>query len=218
MTIQRRVGFTYFLLALLAFAALGLEVLLAFFIEPLVYGAQMQQWSVLQMILHWLVTCTLWGMVSSVLIQFASQRLDFDFLKRGNRVKPWQWTLIIGIVVASLVLSYRDWNGFKIVMEFHKKGGLKYLFQYIYYVFETVLFMLILIFAQKAFEEWFPIKNIPYGGIIVAITWGSGHFFTKDIGTGILCMLSGLAFGSVYLLLNRDIRKTFPVLLMMFVL
>lgn len=57
-----------------------------------------------------------------------------------------------------------------------------------------------------------------YGAIILALTWGIGHFFTKDIVTGILCMISGFAFGSVYLLANRDIRKTFPIVLVMFVL
>lgn len=60
--------------------------------------------------------------------------------------------------------------------------------------------------------------NVPYGGIILVITWGVAHFFTKGIETGIVCMISGFAFGSVYLLVNRDIRKAFPVLLIMFVL
>ena len=95
---------------------------------------------------------------------------------------------------------------------------LKFIFQYIYYIFETVLVTLILVFAQKAFEKWFHKENIPYGGIILALTWGIGHFFTKDIVTGILCIISGFAFGSVYLLTNRDIRKTFPLVLVMFVL
>ena len=57
-----------------------------------------------------------------------------------------------------------------------------------------------------------------YGRVITAITWGVGHFFTKDILTGIVTMISGLAFGSVYLLTNRDVRRTYPILLIMFVL
>lgn len=85
-------------------------------------------------------------------------------------------------------------------------------------MFETFLVMLILIFGQKAFELWFHNDKIPYGGIVVAITWGIAHFFTKDIVTGILCMISGFAFGSVYLLVNRDIRKAFPILFIMFAL
>ncbi|MCM1258280.1 MAG: hypothetical protein NC307_10580 [Roseburia sp.] len=95
---------------------------------------------------------------------------------------------------------------------------MKIVFQYIYYIFETVLVTLILVFGQNAFEKWFRRRNIPYGGIIVAITWGIGHFFTKDISTGIVTMIAGLAFGSVYLLAGRDIRKTYPILWIMFVL
>ena len=65
---------------------------------------------------------------------------------------------------------------------------------------------------------WFHKRNIPYGGMIAAITWGIGHFITKDVTAGIVTVISGLAFGSVYLLVNRDIRKMYPILLVMFVL
>ena len=81
-----------------------------------------------------------------------------------------------------------------------------------------MLVTLILIFGQKAFEQWFNKINIPYGGIIVAFTLGLCHFFTKDITTGIITMISGLAFGSIYLLVNRDIKKTYLILWIMFVL
>ena len=84
--------------------------------------------------------------------------------------------------------------------------------------FETFLVMLILIFGQKAFEKWFIKTNIPYGGIILAVTWGVGHFITKDIITGIVTAIMSLAFGSIYLLVNRDIRKAYPILFIMFVL
>ena len=130
----------------------------------------------------------------------------------------WQWGVIAVLVVISLILSYISWDGSKVVKEFYANGSVRFVFQYIYYVFEVVLVTLILVFGQKAFEKWFHVNNIPYGGIIVAITWGIGHFFTKDFLTGILCMISGLAFGSVYLLVNRDIRKTYPILWIMFVL
>lgn len=80
-----------------------------------------------------------------------------------------------------------------------------------------MLVTLILVFGQKAFEQWFNKVNIPYGGIILALTWGVAHFFTKDILTGIVTIISSLAFGSIYLLVNRDIRKNYPILWVMFV-
>lgn len=215
---KKETGLEYLWLALYAFGGIGLEVLLAFVLEPMLYGAQMGEWTVLQNILHWIFTCVLWGTVGVWLIIYAKRKFQFDLLAKGNSMKAWQWLAVIFFVALSLVISYIDWNGSKVIREFYANGWLKFIFQYIYYVFETFLIMLILIFGQRAFELWFHNDKIPYGGIIVAITWGIAHFFTKDIVTGILCMISGFAFGSVYLLVNRDVRKAFPILFIMFAL
>ena len=211
-------GIHFLLLALLAFAGIGLEVVLAFGIEPLIYGTSLNEWSDLQAIVHWIITCTLWGTVSIGIIRLSKNKYGFDLFQRGSKLSAWQWVLVVIFMIGSLIISYVDWNGSKVIKEFYANGPVRFVFQYIYYIFETILVTLILIFSQKAFEKWFHRENIPYGGIIVALTWGLGHFFTKDIWTGIVCMISGLAFGSVYLLVNRDIRKAFPILWIMFVL
>lgn len=211
-------GMNYIILALLAFASLGLEVLLAFGIEPIIYGAPINEWTDLQNVIHWVITCILWGTASWFITLYAKKKYNFDIFQKGNKMAVWQWLLITVFVIGSLIPSYFDWNGSKVIKEFYANGPVKFIFQYIYYIFETILVMLILVFGQNAFEKWFHKQNIPYGGIIVAITWGIGHFFTKDILTGIVTIISGLAFGSVYLLTNRDIRKTYPILWLMFVL
>lgn len=206
------------LLSLLAFAGLGLEVLLAFGIEPMIYGAPMNEWTDMQTIIHWVITCTLWCAVSWCIIQLAKEKYGFDIFQKGSKMAAWQWVPIAAFIIGSLILSYLDWNGSKLMKEFYANGPVRFVFQYIYYIFETILVTLILVFGQNAFEAWFHKRNIPYGGIIVAITWGIAHFFTKDILTGVITMISGLAFGSVYLLVNRDVRKAYPILWIMFVL
>lgn len=130
----------------------------------------------------------------------------------------WQWTIIIFCIAVSICVSYHNWNGFKIIKEFMNLGILKFVFQYIYYLFETMLITLILIFSQIAFEKWFHKTYIPYGGILLALTWGVGHFISKDILTGILCLLVSLAYGSVYLISNRDPWKTYIFVSLMFIL
>ena len=45
---KKATGIKYLILALLAFAGLGLEVLLAFALEPLMYGSSMDSWNDLQ--------------------------------------------------------------------------------------------------------------------------------------------------------------------------
>ena len=57
-------------------------------------------------------------------------------------------------VAASLAVSLLDWQGFKVVKKFQSNGLLKFIFQYIYYLFETALFTLIIMFGQKALEMW----------------------------------------------------------------
>ena len=211
-------GFNYTILAMLAFAGLGLDALLAYLIEPIIFGVPMKEWTVVQNIIHWVITCILWGVTSWLIVIYAKKKYDFDLLKKGNKMAVWQWLLIVVFVIGSLIMSYIDWDGSKVIKEFYANGPVKFVFQYIYYVFETILVTLILVFGQEAFEKWFKKPNIPYGGIIVALTWGIAHFFTKDLITGILTVISGLAFGSVYLLVDRDIRKTYLILFIMFVL
>ena len=218
MDYKMKKGFFYLAMALLAFAGIGLEVILAFGLEPVLYGAELKDWTVSQNIIHWILTCILWGASAFGVITLAKKKGDFDIFQKGEKVELWKWIVIILIIIGSLVISYIDWKGFKVVKEFRANGSLKFVFQYIYYIFEVLLVTLILVFSQKAFEEWFKNPYIPYGGIIVALTWGIGHFFTKDFMTGIITMLSGLAFGSVYLLVNRDIKKAYIILWLIFVL
>jgi len=211
-------GIDFLLLAVLACAGIGLEVLLAYGIEPFLYGGDIGAWSDVQLILHWIITCALWGGAAVGIIRLAEKKYGVDLFQRGKKMAVWQWVLTVVLVIVSLVISWYDWNGSKVLKEYYANGLIKFIFQYIYYVFEAALVTLVLVFGQNAFEKWFREKRIPYGGIVVAATWGIGHFFTKDYLTGIMCMISGMAFGSVYLLVNRDIRRAFPVMWMIFVL
>lgn len=215
---KQETGLTYLTLALLTFAGIGSEVLLAFVIEPIFYASPMSEWTVSQNIIHWVVTCILWGIIGFALTRFAKTTYGFTIFEKGEKLKIWQWAIIALLISVSLLISFYDWNGSKVIIEFYANGWLKFIFQYIYYIFETMMITLILIFAQKAFDKWFHNENIPYGGIILALTWGVAHFFVKDVTTGLVCMFSGMAYGSIYLLVNRDFRKAFLITFIMFVL
>lgn len=209
----------YLTLASLAFAGLGLEVILALVIEPILYGSSIGNWTVIQNILHWSFTCILWLLIAAALIHTARKKYEFDIFQPTERIKTWQWLAIVACIVFSLIVSYIDWNGSKVVKEYLYHGLPKFIFQYLYYLVETILVSLIIIFAQKACECRFLNPNIPYGGMITALTWGLVHILTKgSIITGIICALGGFLFGLVYLLTNRNIRIAFPILFIMFVL
>lgn len=212
-------GMDYIWLALTAFGGLGLEALYAFLLEPLVYGCEMQDWKTWQILLHWTITCITWGIVARYTIKSAKKSCGFNLFEKREPIKPWQWGAAIVCAVICLGSTYIDWGGSKLLMEFNRLGALKFTFQYIYYLFEVALFMLIIVYGQKAFETWFEKTNIPYGGIVVALTWGMGHWLTKGaLVAGIYSAFGGFCFGTIYLLLNRNIKWTYAALCIMFIL
>lgn len=115
---KRATGFNYILLVLGTFGGLMLEAVIGYGIEPIFYGGQMTEWSDIQYIAHWIVTYIMWGMVSFFIINFAKRRYDFDIFSKGEKVKVWQWILIAVLICGSLAISYRDWNGSKVLLEF----------------------------------------------------------------------------------------------------
>ena len=211
-------GWKYMQLALLCVVGLCLEFLLAFVLEPFIFGISLNEYSTPQYITHWIATCILWGVVSWLLIVTAKQQYQFNMMEKGKHMVWWQWAIIVICIAASICVSYLNWGGFKVIKEFRSLGLPKFVFQYIYYLFETMLITLILIFSQKAFEKWFNESYFPYGGVLLALTWGIGHFVSKDIVTGILCIIVSFAYGSLYLLTNRDVLKTYLFVSIMFIL
>ena len=88
-----------------------------------------------------------------------------------------------------------------------------------YYIAEGFLISLVIVYGQKACEIWFKKDNIPYGGIILGLTWGLGHILSKgSITVGLLSAIAGVLFGAVYLLVNKDYKKAFPIITLLFVL
>lgn len=213
-------GLNFINLALYAFGGLGLEMIYAFGLEPMLYGSSMKEWTTTQSIIHWIITCITWGVVGYILTLVSKKKHGFDLFEPvKKKIRAWQWICILICVGLIFYSSYQSWEGFKPLIEFQRLGLLKFIFQYLYYAFETTLFLLILVFGQRAFELWFKKENVPYGGIVVAATWGLVHILSKgSVTVGLLSALAGFSFGVVYLLLNRDIKKAYVVLLIMFII
>ena len=136
-------------------------------------------------------------------------------------MKHWQLVAALLGIVLSFAMKYFIWNGFKVIKEFQSNGLLLFVFQYIYYMIETAMFLLIIVFGQKAFEIWTKKRNVPWGGIICGLTWGMMHLVSRgvfDIENCVLSTTLGFLFGAAYLLANRDIKKSWVILFFMFVL
>lgn len=209
----------YFEYALLAFGGLGLEMIYAYFLEPLLYGHSMKEFTTAECVIHWTVTVITWGIAAWMIVRGAKKELGFQLNEGGKK-----WTLV-GILASCILVglmafvNYLDVGDLKIIYEFHRLGTLKFIFQHLYYMMEVVLVSLIIIFGQKSMESLFRKKNVPYGGIIVGITWGFAHWLTKgSILIGLEGLVLGFLFGAIYVLLGRDFKKTYIVLVITFII
>jgi membrane protease YdiL (CAAX protease family) len=221
-------GSRFLLYGLEIFGVIGFELLWGYVIEPFMYQRGVKDFNTWQMIVHWVVTCLAWGLGALLVVKECKKKSGLDIIDNLKRVavidkedpiKIWQWVLIVIGAVLCLISTWIDWNGSKVIAEFHSRGPILFPFQYIYYLFEVMLVLLIIIFGQMAFEKWFNNNKIPFGGILVALTWGLGHWLTKgSLFAGLYTAVGGFVFGSAYLLTKRNVKLSYILLCIMFIL
>jgi len=205
MSLSRKQTIPFLALALLAFVGLGLEVLLALAIEPLLYGKEMSQWETAQYILHWVMTCIVWGVVALALIVVAQKKLTFAVWLVQAKLRPTNWLVCLAILLILIVVSTIRFHGIPFIESFWSLGLLKFVFQNIYYAFEALLVLLIIVFGQRAGECAGAKQQIPWGGILAGLTWGLVHILTKgDVGLGLFACLYALMFGIIYLAARKN--------------
>lgn len=210
-------GFDYLWCALYTCAAFLLEFLLVMIENKL--GIDINHSTDMQMIVHWLITIALWVISGFIIIKIAKRTTGFDLFQGGEKLKGWQYVAIIACFIINIVAKYLDWDGFKVLIEWKSRGPLLFTFQYLYYFAESFLISLVIVFGQLACEKWFKNDKIPYGGIILGLTWGLGHIVSKgSVGVGVLSALGGFLFGTAYLFVNKDYRKTLPIVTLLFIL
>lgn len=197
--------------ALYAFGGLGIEILLMM-IETNLYGQSSGTWSIMKHIIHWTITCLIWGTIGMILVK------QLPVISK-NIIKKKNVTLAIIFIISSIIYTSLVWKGFKPIIELSNLGVIKFLIQYIYYSFESLLMLLIVAHGQKAFESWFGnIKIVPFGGIFLALTWGLIHIITQGTSTGIYAVIQSLLYGSVYMTLNKDYKISYVAIALMFML
>ena len=210
-------GFDYLWCALYACAAFAIELLLVSIEGKL--GIDINNSTNMQIIIHWIITIVLWSFSGLLVIKIAKKTTGFDLFEHKEKMRGWQYIAICICFLVNIVAKYLDWNGFKVLLEWKSRGPLLFCFQYVYYIAEGFLISLVIVYGQLACEKWFKNNKIPYGGIILGLTWGLGHIVSKgSVPIGILSAMGGFLFGTAYLFVNRDYRKALPIIVLLFML
>ena len=122
-------------------------------------------------------------------------RKHYHFPERGSKrdkISTKSWIVTLACFIGCKIMTFIDWHTLKIVGEA-----------------QVLLVILIIISGQKAIETLLKKESpIPFGGIILAMTWGAIHFVSRGVGleiwNGISTMMFSVLSGVMYLRLNRQ--------------
>lgn len=211
-------GGDFLAFGLYAFAGVGMEIVLLM-IEKFLFGVPISEMTEMQHIVHWVLTSIVWGIIAYGLAWYAKKNFGFNIMGEVKEIPAKNWIIALILMVVCIASNAYSWGILKIIGEFNSKGFLMFSFQYLYYVFEIFLVVSIVIYGQKAGEMWFKNKSIPWGGILVGLSWGLMHALTKgSLIIGIEAFVSGVLYGCIYLLLQKQTRYTYLLILLAFVI
>lgn len=214
---------TYLSLALLAFALLGLELVLLLIEAYLPVDSA----SVEAAITHWILTSVIWAGGSVWLIVWAHRHSDFSLKAESSaRLSVSRWSAIAVLIAVTWVGQWALRGGVlppvaehaALMERFGEAGLTAWIVQVMYYVAELSVMILVIGFGQRAGKQWLRGRWLPWGGVTLALTWGLVHFLTQDPATGAYGMVLSLVMGSVFVLTGRNFLLTYLVLLALFII
>ena len=179
--------------------------------------------SITESVTHWIVTCVLWGILGLVLFYIASRFYGCDLLKKENRPDSKGLAAAVLLLSASVGIKYLLLGGWQMAIDFSREGWFQFIFLYINKLFEASLLLLAAVFFQEAAEllhrstpkpedDEYPSSNkhliipIPWGGMVLALTWGLTHFITTgDIAMALYYTAVAFFIGCAHLAARKNI-------------
>ena len=199
----------YLCLSLLSFGAFMLEYFSVFVIESMFLHVDIWNYTANQRSVHCIIMAFMWAAVITALLLFSQKYFHFPTREKKEETLSWKNRIItFACFICCKILTFIDWHTLKAVGEMQGKTIYQFCAQYLYYVFEVMLIVLIIMYGQKAMETLLKKESsIPFGGMILAMTWGAFHFVSRGVGleiwNGISTMIFSVLSGVMYLELNR---------------
>ena len=101
-------GFDDLWFALYAFASVAFELLVVT-VEG-VLGIDMNSFTIIQNIVHWLVTIVGWVLLGILVIHIGKRTTGFDIWERGSKMLLWQYLAIVLCFIINIIVKYIDWG------------------------------------------------------------------------------------------------------------
>ncbi|WP_459390863.1 hypothetical protein [Paenibacillus sp. CAU 1782] len=202
-------------LGLYAFAGFSLELLPGmiihiFDVEALSKG------------LHSIVTGVFWFAFSYLLIHYSKKKFAYDVFAVRHQPTGRKLLVVLVLIVMITIATFIGFDGFKPLVEFQNgsQGDIfTYLLQLFYYLGESALIVLCIIFGQRFAEHQFAIsKNIPSGGLFLALTWGVTHIFLQGVNGGLFTMFFSVLAGIIYVVCERDFKWSYVFIAIAFII
>ena len=223
-------GWRYALAALIVFTLLGMDVL-SLFVGRLLDGPTSQHFGVWPS--HWYATAgqfvfsiALWTASAALVVRWARRRGALGVLFGGR----WDGRVVAVLFLGALAVAaiqlietagvpslslLREYRGFE--RRYPGHGAIVTAFQYVYYLGESGMVVLILATWQRAGELWTSRARVPWGGVGLMLTWGLVHFLSHPAGA-LTVVASALVFGGVFVGARKNAAATLAVVYLAFVL
>lgn len=200
---------TYLRLSLMIFCAFLLEYFSLFVIEMLIMRMDIFNYSGREQSLHHFIMVVIWSIYLGFILVYSRKKYEFPAKRIQSDISKKDLVTALVCLFGCKIMTFIDWHTLKVVGELQGKATVQFIVQYLYYFMEIGIVLLIVMYGQKAIETLIKRgSNIPFGGFILAITWGAFHFVSRgkgiEIWNGISCIIFSVLFGISYLKLKRN--------------
>ena len=172
-------------MSLLSFSAFFLEYVSIFVIEGFFLHVDIWNYTPYQRSIHCIIMAVLWAAVIGSILLFSRRRYDFPVKNLDTeKISSRDWIAAFLCLAACKVMTFIDWHTWKIIGEAKGKSVFSFLTQYLYYIFEVGLVLLIIMFGQKAAETGLKRKQDSFWRYYPGINLGSFSFCFKGSRPG----------------------------------
>ncbi len=201
----------YLGVSLLLFAAFLLEYVALLVIEMLIMRMDIGNYTAKERSVHHLIMVIIWTLYLCFILFYSRKHYDFPQKKEKTTISTKNWVVAASCMICCKIMTFIDWHTLKMIGELQGKSVLQFILQYLYYIVEVGIVLLIIIYGQKAFDvrrNRERESDFPFGGIVLAATWGIFHFVSRGVGievwNGISCVIFSILGGIMYLRLDKD--------------